>query len=383
MLSAKKRTVLLEIKPFELERYFARHEFSARYLMSSSDCEPLALSALLALADTECRSLWQNLKLGYTYSDGHPLLRNEIAKLYQITAPADILTVVPEEGIFIALNCLLKKGDHVICTFPGYQSLYQLAETLGCEVSYWIPEEENGWRFNPDFLAQNIRPDTSLVITNFPHNPTGAMPDREDYARILEIIHKHNLWHFSDEMYRLMEYAPDTRLPAACDQSSRAVSLGGLSKSFGLPGLRSGWLACRDEDMLSKMAGFKDYTTICGSATDEILSVIALRNKQTIIPSQLNRLNQNLTLLEDFMGRHKADFSWVKPKAGSVCFPRLNTDNPCMDFCRQVLAKAGIMLLPSEVYGYGQTHFCIGFGRADFPEVLQVFEDYITANSTL
>jgi len=83
------------------------------------------------------------------------------------------------------------------------------------------------------------------------------------------------------------------------------------------------------------------------------------------------------------MGRHKADFSWVKPKAGSVCFPRLNTDNPCMDFCRQVLEKAGIMLLPSEVYGYGQNHFRIGFGRADFPEVLQVFEDYITANSTL
>ncbi|WP_041917654.1 aminotransferase class I/II-fold pyridoxal phosphate-dependent enzyme [Dehalococcoides mccartyi] len=370
----------MELKQFKLERYFAKYEFSAKHLMSSSDCEPLALSYLLSLADTECRSLWQNLKLGYTYSDGHSLLRNEVAKLYEVTAPSDILTAVPEEGIFISLHCLLEKGDHVLCTFPGYQSLYQLAENLGCEVSYWMPEEENGWKFNPDFLTQNIRPNTRLIITNFPHNPTGAMPDREDYARIQEIINSHKLWHFSDEMYRLMEYAPDTRLPAACDQSSRAISLGGLSKSFGLPGLRSGWLACRDKDMLSKMAGYKDYTTICGSATDEILSIIALRNKNTIVSDQMKQLNRNLKLLEGFMDRHKTNFSWVKPKAGSVCFPRLNKATSCMDFCHQILEKTGIMLLPSEVYDYGQSHFRIGFGRANFPEVLQAFENCLTGN---
>ncbi|CAI82737.1 aminotransferase class I/II-fold pyridoxal phosphate-dependent enzyme [Dehalococcoides mccartyi] len=369
----------MDIKPFELERYFAKHEFSARYLMSSSDCESLGLEDLLSLADAECRSLWQNLKLGYTYSDGYPLLRKEIAKLYEHITPSDILTTVPEEGIFIALNCLLEKGDHVICTFPGYQSLYQLAESLGCEVSYWKPEEENGWRFNPEFLSRNIRPNTRLIITNFPHNPTGAMPDTRDYALITEIISQHNLWHFSDEMYRLLEYSPQNRLPAACDKSGMSVSLGGLSKSFGLPGLRSGWLACRDKDMLSKMAGFKDYTTICGSATAEILSIIALRNKDTIVSAQLGRLNQNLKLLEGFMGRHKQDFSWVKPKAGSVCFPRLNKITPCMDFCQQVLEKTGIMILPSEVYNYGQNHFRIGFGRANFPEVLEIFENFITA----
>ena len=117
----------MNLKPFKLERYFANYEFSAKYLLSSSDCDGLLQSDLLKLADSETKALWDNLTLGYTDSLGNPLLRTEIAKLYQNISPDDCLVGAPEEGIYITLNSILQKGDNIICTFPGYQSSYEIA----------------------------------------------------------------------------------------------------------------------------------------------------------------------------------------------------------------------------------------------------------------
>ncbi len=114
---------------------------------------------VLNLADKETKTLWDDLKLGYTESLGHPLLREEVARLYAGITAEDCLVIVPEEGIFLAMNAILESGDHVICTFPGYQSLYEIAAGLGCQVTKWKPDEENGWRFNPDFLEEHIRPE--------------------------------------------------------------------------------------------------------------------------------------------------------------------------------------------------------------------------------
>ena len=137
----------MKISTFDLERYFAKYEFSARYLLSCSDCEPLLMSELLQMADRETRQLWENLKLGYTETYGHPLLRKTIAEIYQGTNPENVLGVVPEEGIFLVMNALLEPGDHVICTFPGYQSLYEIARSIGCKVSAWEPDERQGMEF--------------------------------------------------------------------------------------------------------------------------------------------------------------------------------------------------------------------------------------------
>jgi hypothetical protein len=139
--------------PFALERWFARHEFSARWTLSSSDCDGLAMGKLLAAADAEARALWDDLRLGYTESAGHPLLRREIAATYAGVAPQEVLAFVPEEGIYAAMRCLLRPGDRVVCVAPAYQSLYQVAADLGCEVVRWTPREEDGWRFDPDDLA--------------------------------------------------------------------------------------------------------------------------------------------------------------------------------------------------------------------------------------
>jgi aspartate/methionine/tyrosine aminotransferase len=367
--------------PFALERFFARHEFSARYLLSTSDCEGLAMSDLVAGADPELRARWERLRLGYTESQGLPELRAEIATLYESVDPADILVAAPEEAVFLAMNALLEPGDHVICTFPGYQSLYQLALSTGCTVTLWEPSENEGWRFDPAWLEKNLRPDTKLVVWNFPHNPTGALPTADDFAQMIAAAGAAGAWLFSDEMYRLLEPSADLRLPAAVDQYERAISLSGMSKAFGLAGVRIGWVATHDAGLLERMKALKDYTTICSSAPSELLALMALRSRDAIVAAHRERVRRNIRAAGEFFGRHPSRFSWVPPRAGTVCFPRLLPGARRMtgaeEFCERVLHDAGVLLLPSTVYDYGNDHFRLGLGREDFAVGLGALEAYV------
>lgn len=367
---------MLKIEPFALERYFAKYEFKVKYLLSSSDCDGFSLEYLLSLADDETKELWDRLTLGYTESLGHPLLRQEIAKLYDGVSPDQIITVVPEEGIYAAMNVLLEKGDNIICTFPGYQSLYQIASSLGCTVTKWLPDEEVKWRFDPDFIEKNIRPNTKLIIVNFPHNPTGYYPSKTDFKKIIDIVKKHDLYVFSDEMYRFLEYEPADRIPSAIEVYDKAITLFGMSKTFGLAGLRTGWLVTKDKKIANDLSIFKDYLTICGSAPSEILSIIGLRAKDTLIDLNLKKIRKNLDIASDFIDRHSDRLSWNKPNAGTIGFPKL-ADGSSYEFCQKIVQDAEIMLLPARVYDYGDSHFRLGFGRENFPEALDKLDEYL------
>jgi aspartate/methionine/tyrosine aminotransferase len=367
----------MKIAPFALERYFAQHEFSARYLLSSSDCESLAMSDLLAMADYKTAQLWEQLKLGYTESSGHPLLRETIAGIYSEIRTEDVRVVVPEEGIFLLMHALLKPGDHVVCTFPGYQSLYEIARSIGCELSTWEPDEARGWHFDVEELQEKMRANTKLVVVNFPHNPTGYVPSREEFEAIIQIVRERGTYLLSDEMYRFLEIDEGTSLPAACERYNRAVSLFGLSKTFGLPGLRIGWLTSRDNKVLERVNELKDYTTICSSAPSEILAIIALQNRSEIIRQQVERARRNVAVLEAFFAARQDWFRWHRPIGGSVCFPRMTVVNDTASFCDQLIQETGIMLVPSSQFQFGRQHIRIGFGRDDLPEVMDRFSAYL------
>ena len=371
--------------PFALERFFARHEFSARYLLSASDCQGPSMADLLAGASDDLRHRWETLTLGYTESQGLPELRAEIAGLYEEVSADQVLVAAPEEAILLAMLALLSPGDHVVCAFPGYQSLYELARSIGCTVDRWLPDEEAGWRFDPAELERLLRPDTKLVVWNFPHNPTGALPSGADFARMVQAVAQVGAWLFSDEMYRLLEPAPGLRLPPAVDLYDRAVSLAGMSKTFGLAGLRIGWLATRDAATLQRMKELKDYTTICSSAPSEILALMALRARESILRALVARIAHNQETARAFFARHRYTLDWVPPQAGTVCFPRLKTSTTpgvagargSEEFCARVLEHTGVLLLPSTVYDYDDSHFRLGLGREDFGEGLAVLDEFL------
>ncbi len=214
----------MRIPNFKLERYFAQWEFTAPYLLCSSDVDGYRMSDLLALADTECQDLWQNLSLGYTEYMGHPLLRREIAKLYTNVAPEQICIFAGgEEAIFALMNVLLDEGSHAIVTWPGYQSLYAIALAVGAEVTLLPLSEEKAWRLDIEDVHRALRPNTRLIVVNYPHNPTGAMLDRETFAALLSLAEETGAYFFSDESYRFLEYHAEQRLPAAVERSPRGI----------------------------------------------------------------------------------------------------------------------------------------------------------------
>ncbi len=370
----------MQIQPFKLERYFAKYEFTTPYLLSCSDCEPLQLKEILTMADENSLKMWNNLKLGYTESRGHPLLCEEISKLYNNIQPENVLVVSPEEGIFISMNNLLVKGDHVVTTFPGYQSLYEIAISLGCEVSKWIPREQSGLTFNIDDLKSLIKDNTKLIVINFPHNPTGAIIQEKDLKEIIDIARQKDIIIFSDEMYKFLEYDQADQISSACDLFDNAISLFGMSKSFALAGLRIGWLVTKNSDILEKFTLYKDYTTICSSALSEIAAIIALKSKDKILKRNIDIISSNLKLLDEFFAVNTKLFKWYKPKAGPICFPQLKINIDIEHFCLDLIKKKGVMLLPSKVYDYKSNHFRIGFARSNMPEALKKLKEYLKEN---
>lgn len=370
------------LNPFKLERYFAQYEFKAPYLLSASDCESLALAELLSLADPEGKALWEGLSLGYTESAGHPLLRAEIARLYSDIPPEQVLVLAPEEGIFIAMHTLLQPGDEVIAVSPAYQSLHEVALSLGCRLLPWeYHPAETGWRLDLDELAGAVTPRTRLLVINFPHNPTGALPGRADLEAILALAGRYGVYVFSDEMYRLLEHDPAQRLPPVCDLYERGISLAGMSKGFALPGLRIGWLASQAPGLLERWTTFKDYTTICSSAPSEILALIGLRARAAILDRNLGIIHANLRHAAEFFGRYPRLFRWLPSQAGSVAFPAWTGPGTVEAFCRAVLDQAGVMIVPGEMFARPGQHFRVGLGRRNFPAALHRVDEFMVSSS--
>jgi aspartate/methionine/tyrosine aminotransferase len=366
----------MRIADFALERYFARWEFAVDHLLCASDVQGYPMAELLALADDDTRRMWDGLTLGYTESTGHPLLRAEIASLYEDLEPDDVLVFAgAEEAIFCLANVLLSPGDHAVVTWPGYQSLYEVARAAGADVTLHELREEHGWAIDIDLLRSQVTPSTRLVVVNAPHNPTGMQPDRATFDALVALAEEVGAHLLVDEVYRFLEFDGVERLPAGADASPRGISLAVMSKSFAMAGLRIGWLATRDRDVLERCARFKDYTTICSSAPSEVLALIGLRARETVLARSRSIVADNLVALDTFFDAWSDRFTWVRPRAGSVGFPRLTVPGVSIDAWAAGLVEAeGVLLLPGSQFDYGGNHFRLGFGRADLPIALERLE---------
>jgi aspartate/methionine/tyrosine aminotransferase len=367
----------MNLPPFKLERYFAKYEFNTEYLLCSSDCEAMSVSDLLAL-EPGASEEFQNVWLGYTESQGSPALRAEICKLYQTIQPDDILVHTgAEEAIFVFMITALQPGDHIIVHAPGYQSLAEVARAAGCDVSLWLAREENNWALDLDELHHLMRTNTKAIIINTPHNPTGYLMPREDYDAIHKFAQENDVLVFSDEVYRESEYDSAARLPAGCDYGEHAISLGVTSKTYGLAGLRIGWIATKNRKLHEKMASLKDYTTICNAAPSEFLAEVAMRNRRKLSERNLGIIRNNLSVMDDFFNRHGSLFTWVRPRAGSMAFPRYLGGN-VEEFCDELVKRVGVLLLPGPVYDDLENHFRLGLGRKNLPQAVEKLETFLS-----
>ena len=353
---------------FRLEVYLGHWEFAARHHLTASDAQTLSVREVLGEDGLEELAA---LQLGYTPTWGGDALRAAIAATYDVVEPDDVLVFAgAEEAMFWALQELAGPGDHAVVTVPNYQSMESLPAATGADVDGLTLRAEDDWAPDLDALAGLLRPATRLVAVNFPNNPTGGLPDPATWAALVALCEEHGARVFSDEVYRGLEPAGTAPLPQAADLSPTAVSVGVMSKAYGLPGLRIGWLACRDRALLARLERRKHFTSICNAAPSELIAVHALRRGAEIRARNRAIIDANLPVFDAFFAAHGERFEWAPPQAGCVCFPRYLGADGVEAFCRDLVEEAGVVLLPASMYAsaLGEVppdRFRLGIGRAD------------------
>ena len=365
--------------PFKLEEYLTQYEFSSPFLLCCSDSESFSMTEILTLANHDEKNMWDNLLLKYTEPFGLPELRSAIAKtMYHMLVANNILCFAgAEEGIYCALYTLCNPGDHVIVLTPCYQSLKEIPKIKNCEVESIALKEENKWRICFDDIKRAIKPNTKCLVMNFPHNPSGQIITQQELYELVQLLDSNNIWLFSDEVYRHLGTPSQPWASPAADIYDKALSLGVMSKAFGMPGLRIGWVACKNQALLHDIKQIKDYLSICNSAPAEILSLIVLRNKDQFLKRNNQIVSHNLALLDDFLERHTDFFQWVKPEGGCIGFVHYLSDESSDAFCKRLIENHGILLMPASVFDCNSNHFRIGYGRRNMPEILTLFESAI------
>ncbi|MGB7845034.1 MAG: aminotransferase class I/II-fold pyridoxal phosphate-dependent enzyme [Candidatus Acidiferrum sp.] len=357
-----------------------KHEFSAKYLLSSSDAESQTIEELLALEPGAHDSFLKHW-CGYTESPGAPWLREVLATIYQQIHPDQLVVVsAAEEAIFLFYHALLTPNDHAIVETPCYESALTLPKSTGAAVSEWRRKPENAWAHDLAALESLIRPNTRAIYINSPHNPTGLLMPTDIFRGVLNLAAGHNIYVLSDEVYRELEHDPSNRLSAACELYNHALSLSSVSKTYGLPGLRLAWLACRDTAFLEKIVSLKHYTTICASAPSEFLTALAFRHRQKFIDRNLHIVLHNLPQLAAFFSRHSELFSWTPPNASTIGFARFKPQQDVQAFCDRLVREAGVLLLPGTVYDEPR-HIRFGYGRRNMPEALGQLESWLVTRS--
>lgn len=373
----------MTLPEFRLESYFGIWEFKARYHLTASDAQTLPLMQLLAMAGEEDRERWEHLDLGYVPSEGTPELRSAIAQTYDSIDAADVACFSgAEEGLYCAMHALLAPEEHAVVLVPNYQSMESVPRSI-CAVTGVALDAENGWRLDLAELHAALRPNTRLVAVNFPNNPTGKVVDLEAFEAIVSICRERGIYLFSDEVYRGIERDEHKRLPQAADLYERGLSLNVVSKAYGMPGLRVGWIACREQDVLARMMRLKHYLSICNAAPSEVLACIALKARERIFARNRDLAAENLRKLDAFFARHADRFEWYTPDGGCTAYPRYLGTGGVEAFCARLVEQAGVLLLPASMYRSDlldtpHDRFRIGYGRLGMDEALAAFEAFLS-----
>jgi aspartate/methionine/tyrosine aminotransferase len=342
----------------------------------------MTMSKLLAFATDDERRAFDNLHLGYTETYGSPALRSAIADTYDSIQTDDVLCFAGAgEGIYIAMRVLLQPEDHAIVITPNYQSAETIPSTI-CEVSGVELDETNGWSLDVERLHAALKPNTRLVSINFPNNPTGAIPSQETMNALVELCRDKNLWLFSDEVYRGLETDPSRRVQQIADAYEKGLSLNVMSKAYGLPGLRIGWIACRDRELLVRLERYKHYLSICNSGPSEMLATIALRSRKALLERNVALIRKNIATAHLFFDARHELFEFAAPNGGCVCFVKYKGADGVENFTKRLIEEAGVLLLPSGLYrsevgDVPPDYFRLGLGRANVPDALKAMQNFM------
>lgn len=361
--------------PFDLERWQSTWEHRVRYNLSESGVHPLTVGELLDIAQATADPLL-NVRLGYSQSNGTDLLRERVAALYPGATPAHVLvTTGSSEANFVTCWRLIEPGDKVTVVVPCYLQTNGLARNFGAAVTELALRFEQGWEPDPADIRTAIPDGTKLVVVTNPHNPTGHVLSPAARTAVARRVGEVGAWLLADEVYQGAEHS-GTPTPSFWGTVERLVVVNGLSKAYGLPGLRIGWIV--SSPAFAEQAWMRhDYTTIGPSGAVDHLATLALepRTRELILTRTRGILNTNYPVLERWLRRFGDTFAWHRPDAGAICFARYHPAVSGLDLIEHVRAEHDVLLVPGEHFGMpGYIRFGLGNETAELRAALDETE---------
>jgi len=315
----------------------------------------------------------KDLTLSYGPHRGDIELRELIAQNYDNVSSEQVLvTSGAAMAIFITYIVLLKPGDHVVVLHPNYGSNIEVPRSLGCKVDLLKLRFEEGFKLNLKKLEDLITSETKIVSLTYPNNPTGAMITEKDLKKIIEIIENHNCYLLFDETYREMTFGQ--KLPLAASLSPRAISIESLSKSYGLPGIRIGWLVTQDKSLMESFLAAKEQITICNSVVDEKIAISVLKRRDSLLAEIKSQIRKRLKIVDNWMNKQK-DLKWIKPQGGVVCFPRIEANVDVKNFYKILFEKYRTLVGPGHWFGFKDHYFRLGYGWPSEEELKKGLEN--------
>jgi len=352
------------------------------YLFYASSAEPMTSKELKALEDESIADMWENLVLGYAPTNGHPLLIAEIASLYGSSIGSENVLCFPgaQTAIFALLASLLEEKDHCVIVCPCYPSLENIPAAI-CKTTRVYLKLENRWELDLNEIKDAITPNTKVIVLNSPNNPTGSLISEKTQIELVEIARKNGIWIFSDEVYRLLELDLKHRLTPMADLYEKGISLGVMSKAYGLGGLSIGWLVSRNKEVLKKCSNLRHYLSVSNAAGAEIQAIVALRSGDKITSIRRKIILDNMQILDSFFKEYEKWFEWVRPKSGCVAFVKFKGSISVDNLAQELIDQSGVLVMPASALNFPGNFFRIGFGRKNMPASLEKLVDFTNRNS--
>ena len=364
----------MQLKPFLLDAWLDQYEHNIEFNLAASTGPAWSVNDILSLTDDETRHRFLNHKLVYGRPAGADSLREAIAEMQGVPVETVQIVTGASEALVALMWLAAEPGANVIIPLPGFTTFSALPESLGVETRFYRVRRENGFRIDPDEIKRMADANTKLILVNCPHNPTGATIGDDEMEALHDFTAERGIQLVSDEVYHPIYHGRATKSAA---RLPHATVIADLSKAFSIAGVRTGWMIEHDARRRQQYWNARAYFSICNTPTGEILSEIAIRQRDIVLGKTQEAATRNLRLLERFMAEHRDVLDWIPPQGGMTAFPWLVSGEKERPFC-QAAAERGILLAPGDCFDV-PSHFRLGFAAAgeNFSKALDRFGAFV------
>lgn len=359
----------MKLAAFKVEDWMNEYEKYSKYDLGNTTVQTLSLDELFVLSGENKEDFFNHLceqKLGYGYITGMPAFKEGVTKLYTTITPEDIIPTIGAAGAnHLLFYSLVEPCDRVISVIPTYQQLYSIPQSFGADVQYLHLTPENNFLPDLNELKSLVNENTKLICINNPNNPSGSLIGEELLLKIIDIAKSVGAYILCDEVYRGLNQS-DEYTPSVADLYDKGISVCSMSKIFSLAGLRLGWIATKDKQVINSCIHHREYNMISCSLLDENIAALALKHYDKIIERNKNAIRKCLAILDEWVNNEN-HISYIKPQAGTTAMLYYDFDMTSQELCDRLAKEKGVFLTPGFCF---ETEYCFRAGYCKSPEVL-------------